>query len=124
MSRRKEQTPVTHTVELSCRHVLIFAYPPVTGETIWCHWCSSEQKVVQAPAEFRVKCRDCRANGRFGRARITAEIFACKHRRKQSGHTVDLFDGLKIVFTFGHRDGQLSFGDSAERVTALDEYPF
>lgn len=79
-------------------HTTIFSSsPPKIGELIWCRRCTEYQRVTVAPPEYRVRCRSCRLSRPFGRAKLTAEVFAAKHHTRNPAHTVALYDGQDVV---------------------------
>jgi len=100
-----EGTKSNFMVLYSCYHTRVFKAPaPKIGEVMWCVRCRKEVVVMKAPPEIRIKCDDCSYGRGFGTARLNAEIQAAKHRLGNPTHTVHLYDGYKIAYTFGHRN--------------------
>lgn len=97
---------VTFIITFACHHVRIFPEPaPKVGEILWCVKCNSDVRVKSAPAEFRIRCRDCMyAPAGYGTAQVNAEIAAAKHRMRKPGHVIDIVNGREVVRTFGERD--------------------
>lgn len=54
-----------------------------------------------APDEWRIRCRKCIYSRPFGAAQINAELSAIRHRRKNPDHPVGIYNGGKLVKTFG-----------------------
>lgn len=85
-------------VRLECEHVLLFGSPsPMKGESLWCVRCQDMRRVVDAPVEYRVRCRRCAVSRPFGQARLNAEVFASKHANKY-GHRVAIYNGRELIY--------------------------
>lgn len=89
-------------ITTSCGHNRLFAIPaPKTGEVIWCLRCRQERKVISAPGEWKIRCRNCIYSRAFGQAQLNSEISAAKHRMKYPTHTVDIYNGQELRKSFG-----------------------
>ncbi len=94
----------THTVVFSCRHTLTFKNPaPKKADTLWCLRCEEYREIIDAPANYRVRCFDCRMSRSFGRNRVNAMSLAVNHRKRKPTHTTVLYDGRKVEITFDGR---------------------
>lgn len=94
----------THLIEFECHHTREFVQPtPKIGEVLWCFRCAESVRVIEAPAEYKLRCDDCSYSKPFGVARLNAEIAAAKHRMRHPGHTVKIFNGAKLVHSFADR---------------------
>ena len=98
---------MTNTIiTLECGHTLIFHRNiPLVGEICLCLKCRTYKEVMHAPAEWRIKCQTCRHSAPFGAAKALAEVGAAKHRRVKGheAHVVAIYNGKKLVRTFGDR---------------------
>jgi hypothetical protein len=93
----------SYIVTLECKHTLTFSFsPPKRGEELFCFRCMKYRKVEDAPAEFKIRCKNCRYSRHLGRARLTAETRAAEHASRK-GHTVQVWDGRTLIYTFGAR---------------------
>lgn len=48
-------------------------------------------------ADYRMKCLGCHLGRRFGRGRLTAQLFADKHNRKFPTHSIQILNGDKVM---------------------------
>lgn len=104
----------TYVVTFDCRHVRIWqANPPIINETVWCPQCRKEVKVLSAPAEWRIRCRDCAYSRPFGTGKTGAEIAAAKHRQAHPGHVIEIRNGNVIANVFGLRDQTVTTSSSS-----------
>lgn len=89
-------------VTFECGHKRVFPAPtPKVGEILWCPQCAKDVKVMFAPDEWRIRCTGCIYSRPFGAAQLNAEISAAKHRMKHPDHAVRIYNGAKLVKTFG-----------------------
>jgi len=85
-----------HIVEFSSRHLL-----PVLDESVWCQKCRLYRKVAVCPARYSIKCLDCRfSRATYGHVRLSAERDAYNHRTRYSEHSVQLWNGQRLDWTF------------------------
>lgn len=102
-------------ITFSCGHNRLFAQPaPKQGETLWCLRCRNERKVISAPNEWKIRCRNCIYSRGFGAAQLNAEISAAKHRMKYPAHVVDIYNGQELRKSFGVSRDQTVIGSSPD----------
>jgi hypothetical protein len=93
-------------VMLSCRHIVTFREPaPVMGDVVYCVKCNRDVTAVEAPDEWRTKCRACPYARPYGAAKLAAGQAAMRHIRKKPTHVVDIINGRIVVETLGDVDG-------------------
>lgn len=93
-----------YLVVLDCKHQLHFqAPPPKVNDILWCNNCRKERRVESAPEEWRIRCVKCTYARTFGVSRTDAELAAGKHLRKMPEHKVKLFNGNRLINTFGQK---------------------
>jgi hypothetical protein len=114
---------VTYTITLTCKHTYDFddVTAPRKGDEHWCRRCRAVRIVEAAPPNIKVRCRGCQYSRKFGRARVTADVAAAKHRRKNPDHTVEIRDGAVIVQVF---KGSTDDGAQMRILMPADEPPF
>lgn len=112
----------TRIVELECQHTQIFERPfPKLGEVLWCLRCRTEQTVIAAPDEWKIRCQGCIYNRAFGAAKVNAEISAAKHRLKQPSHIVRIYNGNKFVRQFPEKIADVLPGMGGDRYHAVTD---
>ena len=83
-------------VLLTCGHQSA-PYPlPRVQDRTWCDACDDMRTVTEI-LSFRVACDMCRFQRVLGYARITAELAADRHYRKNPTHLVKVFMGSTEV---------------------------
>lgn len=101
---------IRYLVTLECLHTTFFRPPaPKVYSIIWCVRCRKEVKVINAPAEWRIRCVECIYSRPFGTSRSDAEIAIGKHRGKYPTHNVKLFNGHRLINIYGNRDQTVMF---------------
>lgn len=80
-----------------CGHTLLFEFPPMRGEQVWCVRCQTMRVVASAPTEYRVRCLRCAVSRPFGQSRLNAEVFAARHANKY-GHRVRIYNGRELIY--------------------------
>lgn len=99
---------VKYELEMECKHTVHFHTPlPKTGERLWCIRCRDFKMITGGlPGAWRIKCQSCKHSREFGRAKLTAEVAATKHRRQKwnAGHVVHLLNGVKLERVFDGRN--------------------
>lgn len=94
-----------NTIVLACGHRLLFrSAPPLRAEELWCNRCQAMSTAVNAPPEWRIRCRNCPYSHMCGASRDDAEKRAQKHYRAR-GHKVAVYDGRKLVYVLGQTGG-------------------
>lgn len=93
-------------VTFTCGHTVMFGAPyPKVGDTGWCTRCRRDTVVLLAPGEWRIRCIECQLSRAYGEDRQMAEIAIGRHRRRWQGHMVKLYNGNKLIMTFGQISG-------------------
>lgn len=93
------------TITLACGHHLLFrGVPPLKAEELWCRRCTAMSTVVEAPPEWRIRCRMCPYTRMCGDSREEAEKRASKHY-KDRGHRVAVYDGRQLLYVVGQSPG-------------------
>lgn len=93
-------------VTLSCHHTLDFnTAPPMVGEELYCVRCQAMHAVVDAPPEYRIRCRGCGYSRRCGVERLDAEVRASKHH-KNTRHRVAIYNGKRLIYVIGMNNTQ------------------
>lgn len=102
-------------ISFDCGHSRLFANPaPRNGDVLWCVRCRKERKVMTAPGEWKLKCRNCVYSRSFGQAQLNTEIAAAKHRMNHPHHVVDIYNGQVIRKTFGVDRNQTVIGQTPD----------
>ena len=93
---------VTHIVTYSCRHTAFFSEEvcPKIGEMVPCIRCREQVMVINAPAEYRIRCRKCKFSKAYGTSKTEAQLGSVRHKKGRPDHVVDLVNGKVIVQTF------------------------
>lgn len=89
------------TVTLSCNHEATFSNsPPLTNDMVYCAICANYFTVIEAPYEYRIKCRPCGffRQSEFSHARAFGK--ATTHATKYPTHIVYVMLGNTVVDTF------------------------
>ena len=80
------------------RHKISFKIaPPGMGDEIWCFKCNRMSKVIEAPYEYSIDCRDCRYGGHRDMDRYRLYNLADMHARQKRGHRVELRQGRVLL---------------------------
>ena len=78
------------------------------GQEFYCSRHRRVSVITQAASEWIIACVNCTRTKRHGLARITAEVDARRHARRQQ-HRVQVFHGAQLVEEIGPRaPGQMS----------------
>lgn len=116
-----DRSRIRYTVTLDCHHEILFSNPvPQRGEDVWCVRCNREALVMSTVSNYRLECQTCNFGREYGRAKVSADRAAARHRfRNGAHHIVDLYDGLTLVYRFGANPRQLVI-----ELTSEDQIPF
>lgn len=93
-------------VTFVCGHTVQFGSPyPKVGDAAWCMRCRKATTVLMAPGEWRLRCLGCVYSRSYGEVRYEAEIAIGRHRATHQTHAVKLYNGNKLIMTFGQVRG-------------------
>lgn len=77
--------------KLECGHTVSGPASLVSG-TLECPWHLQRSQIADiVTEEWRAKCRNCTYGRWAGQSENTAHIFAAGHKRRNSGHVVNVF---------------------------------
>jgi hypothetical protein len=96
--------------------------PPVRGEIVFCPKHRAREKVMNAPAIYRGKCRQCSAGRKYGTMLGLALREMDRHIRNRPTHTMDLYDGYVMVDTIAAQLVEIPYGAGTKPVD--DPPPF
>lgn len=106
-----------------CSHTPDYAweYRPLEGDAVYCYRCNRSRTCVGYIEQYTVVCGNCAYTRRKGVAKLSAEIDASKHQRKNPSHKIKLYLGRQVEHTWYPQAEKLdfSFTESGE-----NDYPF
>lgn len=99
-----------YTVRMECEHTAIFHSPPLLGDEVYCVRCRAMREIIDAPPEFRIRCRRCSHSKMCGNSREGAETAAAMHRKRHPHHAVRVYNGRQLIYTVGAVDDAAQLG--------------
>lgn len=103
---------------LECKCILKWgSTSPKKNEYIYCRFHNRESRVTMVGVyHWSVKCLNCRFSRKTGMAQLLVETKAAGHRRRNPGHTVEIFNPEGTFHKRYGNENQLQLPEDPEAV--------